>query len=101
MLFREFLEGCRAWSGDSLRQLKVLVVLALTEILRTEQLLGADDLRAVFDGAFGKSQCLFHVRRGIGRAGSLQQAEPDGLRTGNALHDGLDFSETRRLLCMM
>ncbi len=77
------------------------MVLALAEILRTEQLLGADDLRAVFGGAFGKGQRLLHVRRGIGRAGSLQQAEPDGLRTDSALHDGLVLGEARRLRCMM
>src|SRR6185503_18364029 len=93
MFLRELLECCCAGARDRLRQLEVLVVLALAEILRTEKLLGAEDLRALFRGAFGKLQRLFEIGLWIGRTGSLKQAEPHDRRPG--LHLGFTMAVDR------
>ena len=48
VFFGEFLESVGARPGNFFRELEILVVLALAKILRAEQFLRADDLRAVF-----------------------------------------------------
>ena len=46
----QLLQGRGAGSGNRLGQFEIIVVLALAEILRAEQLLGANDLRALSRG---------------------------------------------------
>ena len=77
VFFRQFLESIGARPGNFLRQLEILVVLALAEILRAEQLLRADDLRAVFRGALDERDGLFKVRVRIGRHAGLDEPEFD------------------------
>ena len=46
VFFGEFLKGVGAGAGDVFGEFEIFVVLALAEVLRAEQFLGADDLRA-------------------------------------------------------
>ena len=49
-----FWKAVGAGAGNRFGQFEVLVVFALAEILRAEEFLGADDLRALLGGAFGE-----------------------------------------------
>jgi len=53
------------------------VVLALAKILRPEQLLGADDLRALASRFLGQLESFPEVFLGIRRTGVLQETEGD------------------------
>jgi len=54
------------------------VVFRLTKILRAEQFLGADNLRALFGGPIGCGKRFFQISRRIGRATGLDQTDTDG-----------------------
>ena len=58
------------------------MVFALAEVLTTEQLLRADDLRACVDGAPASASLPREVRCGIGAARHLRQADVDDARRG-------------------
>jgi hypothetical protein len=77
MLLREFAERIRRWPGNALGQLEIVVVFLLAKILRTEQFLGADNLRALLRRAFGHFQVFLQVRRGIGGTLGLEQSQAD------------------------
>ncbi len=62
-------------AGDGLGQVEIVVIFFAAEVLRAEQLLQADDLRAalggVADGRHGAVEILFRVERAL----SLQQPD--------------------------
>ena len=58
VLLRELLERLGAWAGNFFGQLKILVVFALAEILRAEQFLRANYVRAFF-AARSTSEIVF------------------------------------------
>ena len=66
----ELLKGRGARAGNRLGQFEIRVVFALAEILRAEQFLRADDLRAVPGGAFGAARAF----SSDWRPGSAEQA---------------------------
>ena len=76
----ELLEGRRTRAGDAFGELEILVILALTEILRNEKFLRADDFRAVSGRAFGEAKCLLQIGFGLRTAGVLKQSEGDDVR---------------------
>ena len=77
IFLRELLESCRARPGNRLGEFEVLVVFALAEILRGEQFLRADDLRALLGGAFGEGESFVTIGSRISGASVLQQTELD------------------------
>jgi hypothetical protein len=72
VFLRQLLEGCGARAGDALRELEIVVVLALAEILRAEELLGANDLGTLLRGLFGQREGLLEVFGRRRSAGVLQ-----------------------------
>ena len=70
--------GARA--GNFFGELEILEVFALAKVLRAEEFLRADDLRALPGGAFGEREGFLQVRFGIRGAGALNQ--PDGGQRG-------------------
>ena len=62
VFLREFAKGVGAGAGNFFGQLKIFVVFALAKILRAEQFLRADDLRACFGGAFDEREGFLEVR---------------------------------------
>jgi hypothetical protein len=65
--------GRGAWDG--LGQPEKPVVLDLAEVLRPEQLLGADDASAAFHGALGEPQLMLEVGGRVGAARHLGEAD--------------------------
>ena len=59
VFFSELLKSIRARAGNRLGQFEIFVVFALAEILRAEQFLRADDLRAGLRGAFDERDGFF------------------------------------------
>src|SRR5271154_6448573 len=60
----------------------MFMVFALAKILRAEKFLRANDLRAIFRGAFDERKRFLQVRGGICRATRLQQSQFYGLGSG-------------------
>ena len=72
VLLRELAKGVGAGAGNFFGELEILVVFALAKILRAEQFLRADDLRAGLGGAFGEREGFLQVRV---RAGGARRSE--------------------------
>ena len=85
VLFSEFLESPGARAGNRFGKPEILVVLALAKILRTKQLLRADDLSAASGCAFDKRERLFEIRARIGKTSGLNQSDSYGIG-GNTFH---------------
>src|SRR5262249_1262170 len=62
---------------DRLSQFEEIMILGLAKILRAKQLLSADDLGALPGGPLSGCQGLFEVGGRIGRAGGLDQTNPN------------------------
>lgn len=77
MLFGEFLKSFGGWAGDGFGEFEIFIVFGLAEVLRAEQFLSADDLRALFGGALGCREGLFEVGGRVGGAGRLDEADGD------------------------
>ena len=58
------------------------MIFALTEVLRAEKLLRANDLGSFFRGGFGLSKGVFQIRSGIGQATRLEQTDFNDGRRG-------------------
>ena len=88
--FASFCERVGARPGDRLGQLEEAMVLDLAEVLRAEQLLRADDLRALVDGRPRQRELPGQVGLGIGSAGHLREADVDDSagRRGNTAGGG-------------
>ena len=92
-------KGIGTWTGNFFRKLEIPVVFALAEILRTKQLLRADDLRATPGCAAGQRERLFEVRVRIGGTRGLNQTDSydvggDTFHSPDALvepHNSTDF----------
>jgi len=80
-LARERLEGLRGGAGigvDWLREPVITVVFALAKVLRAEEFLGTNDLRAIAGRGAGGLQCGGQIGLRIDAASVLQQTEHDG-----------------------
>ncbi len=75
VLARQRTESVRGGPGDRLRQLEEAMIFDLAEVLRAEQLLGAEDRRAAAQGALGKRDLMFEVRRRVRTARHLAEAD--------------------------
>ena len=82
---REFAEGVGAGAGNFFGELEIVVVFALAKILRAEQFLCADDLRAGLGGARGQREGFLEVGGRAGGNGRLNQPQFDDGR-GGAFH---------------
>ena len=85
VFFGELAKSVGAGAGNRFGELEIFVVFALAKILRAEQFLGADDLRAALGRAFGERERFFQIRVRVGGTGGLNQPKFDGLG-GSAFH---------------
>ena len=97
VFLREFAKGVGRRAGNFFREFKILMVFALAKVLRAEQFLRANDVCAVFRGAFDERNCFLQIRVRVGGAGSLDQTQFDNL--GGAFHYGSDL--LMRAVCSM
>ena len=72
MLASKGLEGFGAGTGNRLGAGELGIILALAEIGRAKQFLGAEDLGARLNRPRGGGQGFFKIGLGIGQAGRLQ-----------------------------
>ena len=98
VLLGELLERRGARPGDAFGETEVRVVLVLAEVLRPEELLRADDLRAVLRRAGGCGEGGGEVVLGVGAAGVLQEPQRDGAAFGGgSAHEILALSRSKML----
>jgi len=74
--------------------LKILVIFALTEILRSKELLRANDLRALLRRALGQRKRLFEIGGRVRGTSSLQQPQIDHVAGGRTFHENLRLGNT-------
>ncbi len=82
----KLLQGLGRRSRNALGQAEIDMILALAEILRTEELLGADDPGALIGRLSGGGQCLSQILLRVGRTRSLYQSQADLGGTGFPAH---------------
>ena len=70
-------------AGNCFGERKETMVFDLAEVLRPEQFLGAEDLRALFQRAFGKCKLLGEVPFRILATAHLREANLDDRRRGH------------------
>ena len=81
-------------AGNRLGEIEKFRVLDLTRVMRAEQLLGADDLRAAAGGLLDFGDSLVEIEARLGRTAHLD--EPDGDLVSGRCHDNCDSNRARR-----
>src|SRR3984893_19310189 len=70
-------ERFSSWAGNRFREIEKFRVLDLTRVMRAEQLLGADDLRATLGGVLDFCDRLVEIETRLGRAAHLYEPNRD------------------------
>src|SRR5688572_27581585 len=83
VFLRQFLESLRRGAGNGFGEFEIVVVFALAKVLRTKQLLGANDLRALLRSRLRQVQSFLQIIGWVGRAAGLDEPE---------LYDGRGFA---------
>ena len=81
-------------AGNRLGEIEKFRILDLARVMRAEQLLGADDLRAALGGLLDFGDCLVEIEARLGRTTHLD--EPDGDLVGARCHDNCDSNRAPR-----
>jgi len=94
---RQLRHRVRARPGNLLRELEVFVVLHLAEVLRGEELLQADDLRAAIGGFAHLGQGLGEIFLPLHGAAHLDESESDfGRRHAKREKDASRYAQAKR-----
>ena len=87
-IHRDRAERFSSWSGNRLGEIEKFRVLGLTRVVRAEQFLRTDDVRASLGGVLDFRDCLVEVEARLGRTTHLD--EPDGDLVSVRCHDNCD-----------